>query len=151
VAENDERFALALDVGLRAEHADAIKARLHRLRTTDRMVQVPSPEWRALIGLIDDAPSTEDLVAAVYSCVGPALVDAYEQLRHDCDPLADDPTIRLVSRQLLPDHVSRIGWASGWLEGREVDATYQGRVAAALAAAGGLVVRDDAVPADRAD
>ena len=37
VTENDERLGFARDIGHRAEHAEAIRARLHRLRTTDRM------------------------------------------------------------------------------------------------------------------
>src|SRR5689334_2782872 len=70
VTENDERLAFARDLGFRAEHGRLIRDRLHRLRTTDRMIHVPAAEWRSLIELIDDAPSIADLVAAVYGVIG---------------------------------------------------------------------------------
>lgn len=151
VSENEERLAIARDLGFRAEHGDALKCRLSRLRTTDRMVHVPSPGWRRLVELIDDAPSTNELVAAVYLVVGAALVAAYEQLVTDCDPLADEPTIRVVARQILPDHRERNAWAHDFLAAREVDESYVSLVRNALDAAGGLVIRAGEVPADRAD
>ncbi|HZQ28749.1 MAG TPA: ferritin-like domain-containing protein [Acidimicrobiales bacterium] len=151
VTENDERLALARDVGRRAERGDAIRTRLGRLRTTERMVHVPSPEWRALVELVDEAPSTADLVAAVYGVIGKALVDAYELLWSECDPLADEPTIRLVTRHLLPDHEEGNAWAAAFLDGKALDANYQRAVTAALDGAGGLVVRSDEVPGDRTD
>jgi hypothetical protein len=151
VTENDERLAFARDIGQRAEHADALRNRLHRLRTTDRMIQLPSLAWRTLVAVVDEAPSTDDLVAAVYLVLGRSLVDAYEQLAADADPLADEPTIRLVERTILPDHRERIAWAEGFLAGRTTDAAYQARVRNALTSAGGLVVRRSDVPDDRAD
>ena len=151
VTENDERLAFARDLGLRAEHGELLQARLHRLRTTPEMVHVPSAEWRALVELVDDAPSTADLVAAVYDVVGRELVAAYRQLVDDCDPLADEHTIRLVTRNLLPDHEERIAWAEGFLARNPADPTFVDRVRSALEAAGGLVVRSDEVPADRDD
>lgn len=153
VAENDERLAFARDIGFRAEHGELLRNRLARLRTTDRMIAEPSPEWRALIALIDDAPSTEALIAAVYRVVGGALVAAYEQLVADCDPLGDELTIRMVTRNVLPDHRERNEWAEGFLAraSGEGYVGYLSQVSDALVAAGGLVVRSDAVPEDRSD
>lgn len=151
VAENEERLALARDIGFRAEHGEALRLRLARLRTTDRMIHVPAPEWRRLVELIDQAASTEDLVAAVYTVVGPQLVGAYEQLLADCDPLGDELTIRMVSREILPDHVERNLWAEVYLNNRTIDQGWLDAVRAALAEAGGLVVRADEVPDDRTD
>lgn len=151
VDENEERLALARDLGFRAEHGEAIRLRLSRLRTTSRMVHVPGEAWRHLIELIDDARSTEDLIAAAYGVVGAALVEAYEQLAADCDPLGDELTIRLVERQILPDHRERNAWAATFLAGRTTDDGYVAKVTEALAAAGGLVVRSSEVPDDRAD
>lgn len=151
VAESDERLAFARDLGLRAEHADLLLARLHRLRTTPQMVAVPHDEWRALVELVDAAPTTADLVAAVYDVVGSELISAYRRLLADCDPLADEPTIRLVTRNLLPDHEERLAWARGFLARNPADPAFVQQVRAALAAAGGLHVRSDDVPADRTD
>lgn len=151
VTENEERLAFARDLGFRAEHGNAIKGRLHRLRTTEAMVHVPDENWRRLIELIDEAPSTADVVAAVYGVMGSALVDTYGRLVAECDPLADELTIRLVERHLLPDHHERNAWAMSWLEGQSLDDAYQQRVGNALAVAGGLAVRDIAVPDDRDD
>lgn len=151
VAENDERLALARDIGWRAEHGDALRARMARLRTTDRMVHVPSAEWRALVELIDDAPGTNELVAAVYQVVAPVLIDAYERLAEECDLLADELTIRLIERQLVPDHQEAAAWAGWFLTGRTVDQDYVAQVEQALAAAGGLHVRSGDVPDDRTD
>src|SRR5687767_5215068 len=103
------------------------------------MVHVPGPEWRALVELVDDAPSTADLVAAVYDVVGRELVAAYRSLVEDCDPLADEHTIRLVTRNLLPDHEERLAWATGFLAEHPADPDFVARVRAALDAAGGLV------------
>lgn len=151
VTENEERLAFARDLGLRAEHGQLLLDRLHRLRTTPAMIHVPPQPWRDLVQLIDDAPSTPDLVAAVYDVVGAQLVEAYRRLVDDCDPLADEHTIRLLTRNVLPDHEERQAWAAGFLAGRPADPAYVARVRAALEAAGGLHVRSDDVPDDRTD
>ena len=151
VAENDERLAFARDIGFRAEHGELLKNRLSRLRTTERMIHVPGEAWRALIELLDDAPSVGDLVHGAYLLIGQALVEAYETLVSEADPLADELTIRTVERNILPDHRERLAWAHQFLAGRDGDPGYQSQLAAAFDAAGGLVVRNDAVPADRAD
>jgi hypothetical protein len=151
VVENDERLALARDIGWRAEHGEALQYRLRRLRTTERMIRLPDEHWRALIELIDGAPGTNELIAAVYRVVTPALVEVYEGLLADCDPLADELTLRLVSRSLLPDHRERLDWAEAFLADRQIDAAYVAEVEVALAAAGGMIVRSDAVAPDRED
>ncbi|MDX6273439.1 MAG: hypothetical protein QOJ92_649 [Frankiales bacterium] len=151
VTENDERLAFARDLGMRAEHGQVLLDRLHRLRTTDRMIALPSPQWRALVELLDAAPTVADLVAGLYLVVTADLVAAYKQLLADCDPLADELTIRLVSRHVLPDHEERLRWAESFTRGHGYDRAYFGQVRDALAAAGGLIVRSDLVPADRDD
>lgn len=151
VTENEERLALARDIGFRATHGDLLRDRLARLRTTPRMVHVPDRAWRDLIGMIDDAPGPNELLAATYRVIGAALIDAYERLIADCDPLGDELTIRLVERSLLPDHLERGLWAEEFLAGRPLDDRWLADVAAALEDAGGLVIRDDSVPEDRAD
>lgn len=151
VTENEERLAFARDLGMRAEHGQLLLDRLHRLRTTPVMIPVPPQPWRELVELIDDAPSAADLVAAVYDVVGTELVETYRQLLGDCDPLADEPTIRLIRRNVLPDHEERQAWAAGFLADHPADPSYVERVRLALKSAGGLVVRDDTVPEDRTD
>lgn len=151
VTENDERLALARDIGHRAEHADAIRARLHRLRTTDRMMAVPDRPWRRLIEMLDAAPSTPDLIAGVYQVLGTQLVNAYRRLLADADPLADEPTIRLVERELLPDHLAILRWGEAFLRSHAHDPAYSAKVRDTLALAGGLVDRSEAVPEDRKD
>jgi hypothetical protein len=151
VAENEERLALARDVGLRAEHADGIRARLHRLRTTDRMFSIPDRPWRELVGLLDSAPSTADLVAGVHSVVGEELLRCYRLLAAEADPLADEPTVRLLTRQMIPDHEESVRWAAGFLRSHRADPGFVSAVGEALVAAGGLVVRSGEVPADRTD
>jgi hypothetical protein len=153
VTENDERNAFARDIGYRAEHGEALRARMARLRTTDRMIHEPSPEWRRLIELLDNAPTTTALVAATYQVIGAQLVAAYEELVNECDPLADELTIRLVTRHLLPDHAERNAWAEAFLADKDTvaDAGFVAEVGAALEATGGLEVRSDEVPADRTD
>lgn len=115
------------------------------------MIHVPSVEWRALIDLVDNAADTPDLVGAVYEVVGAELLAAYRQLLADCDPLADEPTVRLVSRQLIPDHEERLAWAKAFLAAHPADKDYLERVRCALADAGGLLLRSDDVPVDRTD
>jgi hypothetical protein len=151
VTENDERLAFARDIGFRAEHGEAIRERLHRLRTTDRMISVPAAEWRALVELLDNAPGVSELVAGVYTVVTADLVRSYRRLVADCDPLGDELTIRLVTRHLLPDHEERLVWADGFLRAHPADPAYVDRVRVALDAAGGLVDRSLDVPSDRDD
>lgn len=151
VTENDERMAFARDLGMRAEHGELLLARLHRLRTTPAMVPVPDKSWRSLVALVDEAPTTADLVAAVYEVIGGALLDAYRQLVQDCDPLADEHTIRLVTRNILPDHEESAAWATRFLSRHPADPAYIASVRAALEGAGGLVVRSGEVPDDRTD
>jgi hypothetical protein len=149
--ENEERLAFARDIGFRSEHGELLKSRLSRLRTTERMIHVPDAPWRQLVELLDDAPSVEDLVHGAYLSIGKALVEAYEVLIREADPLADELTVRMIERNILPDHREREAWAQRFLTGREVDAAYQTRLTAALESAGGLIVRSDAVPNDRED
>lgn len=151
VTENEERLAFARDLGWRAEHGDLLHKRLTRLRTTPRMIHVPPLAWRELIEAIDDAPGTDELVAAVYDIVGRRLVATYEQLLDDLDPLSDELTIRLVDRHVLPDHRERIAWADEFLAGREPDREWLDGIAALLEKAGGLTVRSDEVAPDRED
>ena len=152
VGENEERLAFARDIGWRAEHGEALRARLARLRTTDRMIHVPPQPWRDLIELVDDAPDTPSLVAAVYTVLAPALIAVYQQLAADCDPLADELTIRLIERQLVPDHQEAVDWAEDFLaRSAAADPVFVAEVVTALEAAGGLVVRSDEVPGDRDD
>jgi hypothetical protein len=150
VVENEERLALARDIGWRADHSEALRQRMGRLRTTDRMIHVPAADWRSLVELVDDAPGANELVAAVYRVVVPALIEAYERLLAECDPLADELTIRLAQR-VLPDHREAVEWAGRFLAKRAWDAGYVASVEQALAAVGGMVVRSDAVPEDRTD
>jgi hypothetical protein len=150
VSENDERLAFARDLGYRAEHGEWLLARLRRLRTTERMIRIPDEAWRRTIELIDAAPDTPSLVAAVYRVVGAQLLGAYGALLKDCDPLADEPTIRMIS-QIQPDHEDRRGWALRFLAGRGIDQEWLQTVERTLAEAGGLMTRDETVPDDRAD
>ena len=136
------------DIGLRSEHGEALRLRLARLRTTAKMIPIADPAWRRLIELIDDAPGTNELVAAVYLVIGTALIDCYEHLGRDCDPLADELTIRFIERTIVPDHRERTAWAEAFLSGRDLDSTYVATVQAMLEDAGGLVVRSDDVPCD---
>ncbi len=151
MTENEERLAFARDIGFRAEHGEAIRARLHRLRTTDQMMHIPSVGWRRLIEMIDEAPSTADLVAAVHLVIGPQLLAAYQGLVAGCDPLGDELTVRLVTRHLLADHVERNDWALAFLADRAVDDAWLATVTTALADAGGMLAIGDDVPADRSD
>ena len=151
VTENEERLAFARDIGFRAEHGELLKNRLSRLRTTERMIQIPAPAWRDFVALLDWAPSTADLVAGTYRLIGAGLIEAYEALVRDADPLADEATIRMIERNLLPDHRERITWASEFLEGRKLDREYQSRLQSAFDGAGGLIVRSDDIACDRED
>lgn len=151
VTDNDARLAFARDIGMRAEHADALRDRLHRLRTTNRMIHVPDQAWQDLVQLLDGAPSTADLVAGAYVVVGRSLTATYRRLLADCDPLADEPTIRLIERRIIPDHVERLTWATAYLRSHDHDSSYAAKVTRGLDSAGGTLVRDDSVPADRED
>lgn len=151
VTENEERLAFARDIGFRAEHGDALLSRLHRLRTTDRMIHVPSETWKQFIQFLDTAPSTADLVAGVYLLLGKQLVEAYLHLVEQTDDVADEPTVRMLTRQLWPDQEERIIWANQFIQGRQLDQAFQTRLAELLAAAGGLIVRSDDIPPDRDD
>lgn len=150
VNENEERLALARDLGFRAEHGQELLGRLARLRTTERMIHVPDASWRRLIELIDDAPDTASFLAAVYGVVGAELVTAYEGLLIDCDPLGDELTLRMV-RRILPDHRERNSWAADFALAHPAGADWLAAVTTALADAGGLVVRSEDVPDDRSD
>ena len=151
VTDNDERLAFARDLGMRAEHGELLLARLHRLRTTAEMIHAPDESWRALVELVDSAPSTADVVAAVYDVIGTELLETYRRLVADCDALADEHTIRLITRNVIPDHEERAEWARGFLAKNAPDTTYVAKVRDALALAGGLHVRSDEVPEDRTD
>lgn len=123
-------------------HADAFLARLIDLRWPRRAPLHPGEPTRRLLALLDEAPDSAGLLAAVYRQVKPRLVAAYTAHHAACAPLADEPTWELL-RRTIADEEEHIRQGLALLEALPAEARaaarpYEERVAAACEAVGSL-------------
>jgi uncharacterized ferritin-like protein (DUF455 family) len=84
-------------------HANEWLARLIDLRWPRRAPLKPGEATRTLLALLDEAPSSAALLAAVYRQIKPRLVAGYEAHRAACAPLADEPTWILLGRTIAEE------------------------------------------------
>lgn len=80
-----------------AEQVDLIRRRVAEMREPPLgLDKVPHPALGRLVDEIRSAPTTLEVVEAVYGIALPAVLAACERLRIDAHPLADAPTVRVA-------------------------------------------------------
>jgi uncharacterized ferritin-like protein (DUF455 family) len=134
VPDMETKLAWAYHLYDHAFLADQIGRRIHAL--TAERPEVPSPANRALLGFLGElaalgAPAEQ--MAGLYHVLIPALLDACREHVEQTNPVADEPTVRIL-HPALETLENQIIWASR----RPADAATIKRLRLYLAEAGGL-------------
>ena len=127
------KCALALHQWQCAEHVDAIRGRIAEMRSPVPKLDVAPDDCADIEHYFDDLDqrSSREVMEGIYDTVLPPLATAYRAHLAGCNPLVDQPTVRIV-RSILADVEAAAEW------GRR-----------ALAALAGADAQRDTVPADR--
>jgi hypothetical protein len=90
------KMAFSFHAYLCAEYVSALRKRVGEMREPPLgLEEVPDPHLEVFFDEIIAAPTTEELVAALYEKALPQLKSALEQHLRDTNPLADQPSARL--------------------------------------------------------
>jgi hypothetical protein len=152
--EWEVKGALAYHQWLDAEHADALRTRIHEMRhPVPRLDGPPDRALEAFLAQVAAGGDTVELLAGIYGVVRPALLHAYRRHLAATNPLVDHPT-RRVLRIAVAEEEEALAWgtrALGALFAADPESTlraarWQGHLERVLAAAGGIV-GDSAAPA----
>lgn len=73
-------------------------ARLAELREHSDYPARPGEMYEAFLLRLDGAPSAWHQLAGIYDVLSQALIDIYEAYMGACDPLLDEPTVRVLTR-----------------------------------------------------
>jgi hypothetical protein len=138
------KMAFSLHAHLCAEHVSALRKRVGEMREPPLGLEaVPDQNLEIFFDEILSAPTTEELVLALYEEAIPALKAALEQHLEQTNPLVDQPTVR-VCRFALLELGDMVEYGAAAVNGlvdescRAQTAGWLRRLEANLAAAGGL-------------
>jgi hypothetical protein len=160
IPEWDVKVAVARHLWEDAEHADQLFTRIDQLRAHS---EHHTHALRGPLGLLLEealrARDTVEYLVGVYRVLKPALVVAYERYLATTNPLADQPSVRVL-RAILAEEREQLDLAAGALdealaapEPRAAGDAWEAHLRAYLAAAGGLIgdepVPDAPLPAPR--
>jgi hypothetical protein len=81
-----------------AQHADVLGHRTSELRAGLHYTRPPVAAHKAILEEIAAFENPTDRVAGIYDAIIPDLIQRYDALLRDADPLLDQPSIRLWSR-----------------------------------------------------
>jgi hypothetical protein len=95
-----------------AQHLEAIHQRLKELRYPSELPACPSVEYAQFLDTLDQAEDTAQFLAGIYLVLKPRLISACQWHLSQCDPLIDEPSIRLLQR-IITDETKSV------LEGRQ--------------------------------
>ncbi|MBX7207554.1 MAG: hypothetical protein K1X78_04560 [Verrucomicrobiaceae bacterium] len=96
------KMAFSLHAHYCAEHCTAMRERVAEMRTPPLgLEKIPDPHLDRFFHEIQNAPTTEELVAGLYVFAFPALERSLRRHIEDTNPLADHPTIRLCRFALV--------------------------------------------------
>jgi len=145
--EWEVKSALALHAWYDAEHASGLRARILELREPEaRLDEVADPR---LAEALEEAQAsgcgdTLELLTAIYGVLRPALLLAMQRYQRETNPLADQPTCRLLKRILVEEREA-IAWGEQALrvlqkssKASELSEHWAAHLRAYLAAASGI-------------
>lgn len=96
------KMAFGLHAHYCAEHVASLRKRVGEMREPPLGLDVvPDASLELFFDEILAAPTTEELLLGIYEKALPALQTALEQHRHDTNPLADAPSVRVCRFALL--------------------------------------------------
>ncbi len=127
--EWEVKSALALHAWIDGEHASALRARCMELREpAPRLDEAPDAALAVLMDEVAAARDTVELLTAVYQVVRPALLKSVERYLAETNPLADQPTSRVL-KLLAIEEREAIAWGRAALDalsGAGLPASYAG-------------------------
>lgn len=143
--EWEVKGGLALHIHLDAEHARSLQNRVAELRhPPHNFHQAPDPALAALCEEALRSQSTIETLVAITRVLRPALIRAYRAHYETTNPLADQPTRRLL-RFILLEEEEQLSWNEAALqalldsdEKRAEAAAWEEHLTAYLNAAGGV-------------
>jgi Protein of unknown function (DUF455) len=118
------KYALGDHVHDDARALSKIKRRLYELRSPSDYPGSPSPDLEQLLDRMASAKSPEAYLEAAYGEAKPALVEAMRIHLDHLDPVADEPSLRLLNQVLARQelHVLELGARSALEPGRDIGA-----------------------------
>ena len=138
VPQWEAKCALALHLWQDAEHCGWLRERVPELRKPPHYLD--RPDDAALESFFDElirSRSTCELLTGVYRVLKPSLLEAIESFRTHGNPLADQPTFRLL-RFLALEEREQIEWGERALDALGgADVEWERHLSAFLGAAGG--------------
>lgn len=155
VPEWEAKCALSLHLWQDAEHCGSLRARVAEMRKPPHYLDRPDdPALERFFDELLRSESTRELLTGIYRVLKPSLVEAVEAYCRRSNPLADQPTRRLL-RLLLVEVREQIEWGQQALTALGgPDRPWADHLGAYLSAAGGAAGtderREDALPATRA-
>jgi uncharacterized ferritin-like protein (DUF455 family) len=81
-----------------AQHLEAIHQRLKELRYPSELPACPSVEYAQFLDALDQAEDTAQFLVGIYRVLKPRLISACQWHLSQCDPLIDEPSMRLLQR-----------------------------------------------------
>lgn len=138
VPEWEAKCALALHLWQDAEHCGWLRERVPELRKPPHYLDRPDdPALEAFFEELIRSGSTRELLTGVYRVLKPKVLDAIEAFRERGNPLADQPTFRLL-RFLELEEREQIDWGERALVALGgADVEWGRHLSAYLRAAGG--------------
>ena len=110
-----------------AQHAHQLRARLRELRRPPRKQLRSAREFTSFLWLVEQAPDSVSFLAGVYRVLKPKLISAYHHHIQLTDPVADEPTVKLLER-LIGDHEKHLRYMDGALQMVTADSAVAHRV-----------------------
>lgn len=154
VPEWEVKCAFALHLWQDAEHCGWLRERVTEMRKPPHYLdRVDDPSLESFFDELLRSRTTRELLTGVYAVLKPALLETIDAFRRRDNPLADQPTLRLL-RFLELEERDQVEWGRTALDalgGRDADS--ERHLRAFLEAAGGVGgdrVRGGALPSPRA-
>jgi hypothetical protein len=140
VPEWEAKCALSLHLWQDAEHCGWLRERVTEMRKPPHFLDRPDDD--ALETFFDElirAASTRELLTGVYAVLKPRLVEAVAEHSRRLNPLADQPTLRLL-RFVLVEEREQVEWGARALAAiGGADDDWQRHLEGYLSAAGGIL------------
>lgn len=92
-----------------AVHVNELRERLPELRAFDKAMKPFNPHFIALMNELTNTEDTIEQLAGVYWVLRPQLAAAYKQHLLDDDPVANNPTYRILEKAIA-DHEKFAAW-----------------------------------------
>jgi hypothetical protein len=138
VPEWEVKCALALHLWQDAEHCASLRERVAEMRKPPHYLDRPDDQpLEAFFEELVRSRSTRELLTGVYSVLKPHVIEAIEDHRRQANPLADQPTLRLM-RFIEEEEREQVEWGRQALAALGgVDEQWELHLASYLRAAGG--------------